>query len=119
MKRQQPLITINRTAYLVDVDQEQFIQVDQPGNRICFCVLQRTEHGYCLRLNQKTNKVYFGPESQASCDVAIFHLPPITRIDPIGLAKKYNKPIAYFMQMEYDKNWLSEEGVISKLKNLV
>lgn len=116
MKRERPLISINKIAYLVDVDKEQFIQAGNPDHSICFCVLQPTEHGYSLRLNTKTNKVWFGPESDASADVAIFHLPPIARLDPVGLAEKYHKPISSFMHLESDKTWLSEKEVYSKLK---
>lgn len=116
MKRERPLISINKIAYLVDVDKEQFTQAGNSDHSICFCALQPTEHGYSLMLNTKTNKVWFGQEGEASSDVAIFHLPPMARLDPVGLAEKYHKPISSFMHLKSDKTWLSEDGISSKLK---
>ena len=118
MRSRLPIISIAGTAFYMDVQAEAFIEYNNAQNRICFCQLIKNEQGYTLLFNTETKNVYYGPVSPLPEQVIAVALPPIARLDPLGLAEKYNKAYPLFRDAKNDSQWLSEPGIKSKLHYL-
>ena|SRR5665213_813263 len=106
MDRILPLICIGGTAFHVDVVQEEFREYGNEKNRISFNALQGSDDGYIVEFDKRTKNIFSGKEEEkCAVNVITVSIPPIVRLDPVGLAVKLGKPIHVFMKMKDDTEW--------------
>ena len=106
MERGLPLICIESKAFYVDVAKEQFREYGNPAHCISFNHLQGDGDHYLLKWSRQTGTVFEScPDLPPGENLVVVKIPPIVRLDPVGLALKYNKPVSAFMGMKSDTEW--------------
>jgi len=100
-----PLISIGGTSFYVDVINEVFREYGNPDNLIPFRHLQGDGDHYILAFDKRTRNAMVADEKENNEHIIIAHIPALVKIDPAGLAKKFNKPVRTFMNMKDDTEW--------------
>lgn len=93
MKRQLPICIIEGTSFIVDIEQDQLRQADNPDNVILFRDIDfnGTHYSFEYDLTVKNLPFSFPVEPENIREV---QLPPRVKLDPEGMAEKYNLPAA-------------------------
>lgn len=94
MERKLPIIEIEGTAFIVDVIKEELIEKDRPGNTLDIKKMTSMgfDKGYSFNYNVKL-KSYRKELSVLNPDIKEVHIEDFCRIDPYGMAQKYNIPV--------------------------
>ena len=116
MKRKLPLITISGTAFIVDVVTEEFRQHNYEINRIGFDQLISRNGWYVLLFDPKTNNAWPGDENKQPMGITEVNIPPLCRLDAVGLSVKHHIALREILSMKDDSEWLSLPGMESVLK---
>jgi hypothetical protein len=93
MKRKQPVFTIEGTDFYVDIDQQVLVQIENVDNRISFINhMQDFGTHYQLLYDKEAagaKQQVFDPKQ-----IVTISVPPLTQLDPEGMAGKYGLPIS-------------------------
>lgn len=119
--RQVLIFTIEGTSFLVDLDKQVLRQTNDQDNEISF-INNMQDHGTFYRL------LYDLDEKRAAEDlfdqnrVKVIDLPPLTELDPEGMAVKYGIPESRLkgktdFEVIVDQDWLAERrsGVLPRI----
>ncbi len=102
METKLPVIRFAGTEFFIDVELEEFRQVENATNIIRFDQLEEPEEGgMVLYFDRKTQNIYDNTRGRASDIVEIF-IPSFVNLDPVGTARKHNLPDDYFAVGPHD-----------------
>jgi hypothetical protein len=102
METKMPIILFAGTEFFIDVELEEFRQVENAANIIHFDQLEEPEEGgMVLYFDRKTRNVYHNTSGRPSDIVEIF-IPSFVHLDPIGTARKHNLPDDFFADGPHD-----------------
>jgi len=108
MKRKLPERDINGTTFIVDVFKEEIRQLNYPENRIRFSEMLSEEEGLVFQYDTKIKNVP-DPAWADSPDVIQVKIPPMTLLDPVGMAKKYADEVSQLhLHVTVDQQALAE-----------
>lgn len=91
MERELPTYIISGTKFIVDINKGEIRQKDQEKNVIRFCDMSYTSSGYSFPYDTVIRNIPIGINSNPVKEVEI---PMQVVLDPVGIAEKYNLPIA-------------------------
>jgi hypothetical protein len=90
--RKLPIFKMAGTDFFVDTRLNEFREVDAPWNRISMDEIREDPDGTTgLLFNIHTKSVYNGPAEPGHLPkgVQLVIIPPLTELDPVGLARRY------------------------------
>ena len=94
--RELPFHEIDGTPFYVDLEREEFRQVDNDANRISFKRLGCHRHGYVLLFDSLTKNAWIGPKGKEPPHVKAIFIPFKSKLDPVGLARQQGFPDDYY-----------------------
>ncbi|RLJ75102.1 hypothetical protein [Pedobacter alluvionis] len=86
MERELPLITIEGTDFLVDVNKLELREKANPKNIIAYEDMEEVDDGYSFRYSRLEKNVSIN----VNLEVVTIKIPEFVKLDPEGMAAKYN-----------------------------
>ena len=99
MARALPTIDLAGTSFYIDIEMDEFRQVDNPENRIHFDLLGEDDQGKPMLFFDKTKlNVFAGPVGPVIPEhIEVVAIRSFISMDPVGVARKCDLPDDFFM----------------------
>lgn len=90
MERELPMIKIEGTAFIIDVNKVELRQKDNETNVIPFSNMHDIGNGYIFEYDLQEKNIPFAWSDNEKTTIRV---PDLVVLDPVGMAKKYNIPL--------------------------
>lgn len=109
--RQLPIIKVDNIKFFVDVNMEEFRQVDAANNKISFNDIKETGDHLEFYFDRNSKNIFKGTEQERAArnDVKFVKLPSYFKLDPVGMRLLIQNLIK-----KRDRNNLTEKGAEPK-----